>query len=115
MPGNLTRTEAQDRLARLGITPRCLSLDLAAAYVGLTPGVFLAEVEAGRYPKPSKHGAAKSEKNQRTVWDMRALDDAVDRISGRVPLSQLSQPKHAPDPIMAKIQAARQNAAKAAS
>lgn len=111
MPGNLSRTEAQDRLARLGITPRCLSLDLAAAYVGLTPGVFLAEVEAGRYPRPSKHGAAKSEKNQRTVWDVRALDDAVDRISGRVPLSQ---PKHALDPIMAKIQAAKQNAAKAA-
>lgn len=108
MPGNLSRTAAQDRLAQLGLAPRGLPLDLAAAYVGLTPGVFLAEIEAGRYPRPSKHGAAKSEKNQRTVWDVKALDDAMDRISGRVRSSRDVRAPH--DPIMADIHARKARA-----
>ena len=81
MPGTLTRTAAQDRLAALGLAPRGLSLDLAAAYVGLTPKVFLDDVKAGRFPQPSRHGKADSRKPQRTVWDRDALDRAMDKLS----------------------------------
>jgi hypothetical protein len=81
MPGTLTRTAAQDRLVALGIAPRGLSLDLAAAYVGLTPGVFLDAIKAGRFPPPQRHGKLGSAKPMRTVWDRDALDQAMDKLS----------------------------------
>jgi hypothetical protein len=94
-----TRATARDELVRLGIAPRGLPLDLAAAYVGLSPHLFLLDVERGRYPQPIKHGA----KDKIRRWDRAALDDAMDKLNGRVPAS----PASTVDPIMAKIHAAK--------
>ena len=74
MPASTTAL-ARERLAAIGIAPRGLSLEEAAAYVGLSPGRFLVDVEAGRYPPPTRHG-------KRQVWDRRALDRAMDTLSG---------------------------------
>jgi hypothetical protein len=94
MPGNSSKTAAEARLAQLGIAKRGLELELAAAYVGLSPRLFLEEVEMGRLPPPRRYG-------RRKVWDRIALDDALDAAAGR---GTASPP---PDPIMAKIHAAR--------
>lgn len=75
MPGSTTIADARERLAAIGIAPRGLDLDLAAAYVGLSAPSFLAQVEAGRLPPPTSHG-------RRRVWDRVALDRAMDRLSG---------------------------------
>lgn len=54
---------------------RCLSREEAAAYVGLSPSAFSDRVQAETFPKPLKLG-------RRSVWDRRALDLALDRLSG---------------------------------
>ncbi len=54
--------------------PRGLSLDEAAHYWGLSPNSFKVEVKAGRAPKPLHFG-------RRRIWDKRALDQALDRLS----------------------------------
>ena len=95
MPTQLSRAAAQARLVELGLAPRGLSLDLAAAYVGLSPACFLAEVAAGRYPQPSRHGRTGSRKAQRRVWDREALDRAMSRLSGLEPDDEA--PATAPD------------------
>lgn len=58
-----------------GIVPRGLDVDQAAEYVGISAPKFLDAVKAGRYPAPIRHG-------KRQVWDLRALDLAMDRESG---------------------------------
>lgn len=90
MSGALSKSDAQDRLAAIGLAPRGLPLDLAAAYVGLSPALFEAEVAAGRYPKPTRHGGS-DRKAARKVWDVKALDDAMDALSGRVAPSAATQ------------------------
>jgi hypothetical protein len=57
-----------------GMTPRLLSREAAARYVGLSTGAFAAEVAAGTFPAPFllKH-------TRRRLWDVRALDAALDR------------------------------------
>jgi hypothetical protein len=65
-----------------GVTPRLLSREAAARYVGLSPGAFAAEVEAGTFPAPFL-----LKMTRRRLWDVRALDAAVDR-AGR--------PRHEP-------------------
>lgn len=55
--------------------PRLLDCALAAAYVGLSTRAFLDAVDAGHYPQPLEHGTRK-------LWDVRALDAALDRRSG---------------------------------
>ena len=45
-----------------------MSLELAAAYVGLSPNKFTAAVKAGRYPAPDVDG----------LFDRKALDKAFD-------------------------------------
>jgi len=71
-----TKLSARARLARAGIAPRGLPLDEAAAYVNLSSKAFLAEVAAGHYPRAITHKAAT------LTWDRRALDLAMDRLSG---------------------------------
>lgn len=71
-----TKLAARARLARAGIAPRGLPLDEAAAYVNLSANAFLAEVAAGTYPGPVSHKASS------LTWDRRALDLALDRLSG---------------------------------
>lgn len=56
--------------------PRLLSADLAARYVGISETNFLAGVDAGHWPKPIAYG-------RRRLWDRLALDEAVDRLSGK--------------------------------
>lgn len=64
-------------MARLppNIAPRGLSREEAAAYVGLSPSAFADQVAARALPQAIKWG-------RRAVWDRRALDVALDRLSG---------------------------------
>jgi predicted DNA-binding transcriptional regulator AlpA len=59
------------------LPPRLLSLDQAAEYCGLGVTSFLLEVSAGTYPGP-----VQLTKTRRRVWDIRALDAAIDRATG---------------------------------
>ena len=71
-----SKGSAREKLAAVGIAPRGLSLDEAAAYVNLSAKSFLTEVQEGQYPAALPHKAG------RLVWDRRALDVALDRLSG---------------------------------
>jgi len=61
-------------LADLPDWPRWLSMEQAAAYVGVSKNTFGAELRAGTWPKPK-------ERQGRIVWDKKLLDMASDRIS----------------------------------
>jgi predicted DNA-binding transcriptional regulator AlpA len=89
------KSEAIAALLKLGIRPRLVDVDVAAAYVGLSAGAFQAAVAAGRYPQPLSDG-------RRKLWDLRAIDAAIDRRSGLTPLSD----RESPDAIMEAIDAA---------
>jgi hypothetical protein len=60
-------------LADLGIAPRLLTREQAAAYCGLSVHGFSEWVRAGRLPGPIA-GTAR--------WDLRAVDAALDSLSG---------------------------------
>lgn len=96
-----TKADARHRLAQAGIAPRGLPLDEAAAYVNLSPKAFLAEIEAGHYPKPLQHRAST------LTWDRRALDLAMDRLSG---LTSSSVEIQAPGQVIAAMDEAIANA-----
>ena len=51
--------------------PRGLSLEQAAAYVGVSPNTFQAEVRAGYWPSPERRG-------RRVIWDRGAIDQCWD-------------------------------------
>lgn len=55
--------------------PRRMGLDLAAAYMGVSPGTFLERVKKRQYPAPIAEG-------RRTLWDRQRLDQVVDIQSG---------------------------------
>ena len=61
-------------LARIpyGAWPRGLNLEMAAAYRGVSPNKFLAEMDAGLWPKPETSGGRK-------IWDRRLIDEAWDQ------------------------------------
>lgn len=66
------------------IAPRCLTVDQAAEYVGMSGPSFEKAVDAGLFPKAlpfAAHGIA------RNLWDRNALDQALDRMSGLLPQS----------------------------
>lgn len=94
MSGNRTKADATAELVKLGLRPRLLDADLAAAYLGLSTGAFLKGVSEGAYPEPIESG-------KRRLWDVRALDAAIDRKSA---LATGSDP--IADPIMGAIDAA---------
>jgi hypothetical protein len=94
MSGNRSKAEATAELVKLGLKPRLLALELAAAYVGLSAGAFLKGVADALYPQPLQDG-----KRQR--WDRKALDAAVDRRSGIGPSSDENE-----DDLMRAIDAA---------
>ncbi len=52
--------------------PRGLNAELAAAYVGVSRNKFLAEVDAGLWPKAEARGGRK-------IWDRCKIDQAWDR------------------------------------
>ena len=66
-----------DRRQPIEMPPRLLCKESAAAYVGLSPNAFEAEVAAGTFPE-----AFRLRTVRRALWDVRALDRALDRISG---------------------------------
>jgi len=51
------------------LSPRGLSREQAAAYVGISPSLFDALVKDGRMPVPKRI-------NSRTIWDRLQLDEA---------------------------------------
>lgn len=55
--------------------PRLLKLKAAAEYVDMTPAAFEREVAAGRFPQAVSVGA-------REHWDRKALDRAIDNLTG---------------------------------
>lgn len=57
--------------------PRLLPRDQAAAYSGLSPNAFDAEVAAGTFPGPYP-----LQVTRRSLWDRKALDAAMDRAAG---------------------------------
>jgi predicted DNA-binding transcriptional regulator AlpA len=61
------------------IRPRLLDREQAAGYVGLSPNAFDREVRAGTFPAPFP-----LTKIRRRLWDVRALDAALDRAMGIV-------------------------------
>jgi hypothetical protein len=65
---------ARKTLLPTGMTPRLLSREAAARYVGLSSGAFAAEVAAGTFPPPFL-----LKRTRRRLWDVRALDAALDR------------------------------------
>jgi hypothetical protein len=58
--------------------PRLMSEELAAAYVGVSLERFRIERTKGLWPAPVDRGC------RRNTYDREALDDAVDRLSGRI-------------------------------
>lgn len=56
-------------LARAGLAPRGLSRDQAAAYIGVSSGLFDVMLIDGRMPRPKQI-------NGRKVWDRHQLDRA---------------------------------------
>ena len=78
---DLARWLARDRKGNskrrlpIGMTPRLLSRDAAAAYCGVTPETF--ETHIRPHIAPLEIGA-------RRLWDVRALDRWLDRQSGLV-------------------------------
>jgi predicted DNA-binding transcriptional regulator AlpA len=59
------------------LPPRLLDREDAANYVGLSPNAFDQEVRAGTFPAPFP-----LTKIRRRLWDVRALDAALDRAAG---------------------------------
>ncbi|MFT4079263.1 MAG: hypothetical protein QM659_08130 [Rhodomicrobium sp.] len=57
----------------LTLQPRLIGREAAAAFVGLSVRKFDELVADGRMPKPKRIDA-------RVLWDVRALDAAVDRL-----------------------------------
>ncbi len=68
----------KERVLPLSLPPRGLSRRQAAEYVGISPSFFDQLVADGRMPKPVGI-------NSRTLWDLRALDLAFDRLSDANP------------------------------
>lgn len=70
-----TRKMSRDRRLATNLHPRGLNRDQAARYVGISMTTFHRFVVEGVLPGPLHFG-------RRVVWDRRALDEALDRMSG---------------------------------
>ena len=66
--------------------PRLLSQPLAAAYVGISEGLFSVGVNSGLWPQPITVHARK-------VWDREQLDRRIDAIGHTRPASDLETRK----------------------
>jgi hypothetical protein len=76
-------TASRSDLVDLPFWPRGLSQEQAAAYVGVSSGTFLEEVEAGIWPAGQRRGP----RGGRVVWDRKQLDlryDGLSRIGGAI-------------------------------
>jgi predicted DNA-binding transcriptional regulator AlpA len=77
-------------LADLSHWPCRLSREQAAAYCGLSPASFDREVDEGRLPDAIRKG-------RRALWDIKALDRALDAEIGE------GEPSSGFDPYMAAL------------
>jgi excisionase family DNA binding protein len=68
-----TKATAAASLAGVGLAPRGLTREQAAAYVGLSQNKFDDLVRDGAMPRPKCAGS-------RRLWDVRALDTAFDAL-----------------------------------
>lgn len=59
------------------VKPRLLNRHEASLYVGLSPNTFDRQVAAGTFPAPFPLTGLR-----RRLWDVRALDAAIDRVMG---------------------------------
>ncbi len=71
MPSRQKRAE----ILPYNLPPRGLDRLQSAAYIGISASLFDAMVKDGRMPKPKRI-------NGRTIWDLRAIDRAFDKIPG---------------------------------
>lgn len=87
-----------------GLTPRFLTRDQAAAYVGVSAETFAWEVSQGYWPAAVRRGP----KGGLATWDRLALDDHADRVSGRCPPDPAAAATDAPAaaPMVADLAAA---------
>src|SRR4051812_38849978 len=76
-----TTTQDVDSTPCRPLTPRLLSRQQAAAYCNLSPSAFSAWVRAGRLPPPLAGT---------TRWDLKAIDTALDAMSGLQPKQETS-------------------------
>jgi predicted DNA-binding transcriptional regulator AlpA len=91
----------------LGLTPRFLSREQAAAYVGVGATVFDAEVAAGVWPQAMRRGA----RDGRLTWDRHLIDAWADRASGLHQLASApSPPVPADQPPIDALDAAERKA-----
>lgn len=93
MPGNKTKAEALEWLAKFGPVSRGYPQEVAAAYLGLGVKRFRDDVAKGLLPQPQHHG-------KRLIWDRHALDRHMDCTDQS---GDSADPDH--DPIMADIHA----------
>lgn len=56
--------------------PRRMGADLASAYMGVSPSLFLLRVKQGKYPQPVKDGRL-------SLWDRKTLESIVDAQFGK--------------------------------
>lgn len=63
---------------RLPYWPRFLGRDMAAAFVGVSPNVFDAEVRDGKWPA----GIPRGSRGGKLTWDRRALEMIADAALG---------------------------------
>lgn len=66
---------ANDNRLPRNLPPRGLSRTEAAAYICVSPSMFDMMVKDGRMPRPKTV-------NSRTIWDIRQVDKAFDRLPG---------------------------------
>jgi hypothetical protein len=79
--------------------PRFLNLSQAAAYVGVSPNVFLQEVKARLWPEPIRRGS----KLALVTWDKNLLDLAADQRVGVAIGSQLTFSSPQPDAAVGRV------------
>ena len=82
---------------------RAMSLEASAFYVGSSEGSFEKMVAEGIMPLPLNLGI------RRRLWDRRALDAALDRLSGVGPSTSADE-QHALEAINAHERAVRREA-----
>ena len=76
-------TARRSDLSDLPDWPRLLSREQAAAYVGVSVGMLESRI-GDPFPEPIRIGGRK-------LYDRRALDRAVDRLTGNAPQSPASE------------------------
>lgn len=75
MPRTAHKWEGEARQLRVSVSPRLVSRDSAAGYMGVGVTKFDEMVRDGRAPKPLRI-------DSRVLWDVHRLDAAIDALAG---------------------------------